>query len=68
VLATGFQNPQFKLDVVGKRGITLQSHWSSFGGIEAYQSTAMADFPNYFFIYGPNAVPGHTSALFSIER
>ncbi len=67
VVANGFSPLHFHLPIRGRNGMTQQEHWTQFGGIEAYQSTALADFPNFFMIYGPNAGSGHTSALFSIE-
>lgn len=67
IVANGFSPLHFNLPIRGRNGITQQEHWALFGGIEAYQSTALFDFPNFFMIYGPNAGSGHTSALFSIE-
>ena len=67
IVANGFNAQHFHLPIRGRNGVTQQEHWARFGGIEAYQSTALADFPNFFMIYGPNAGSGHTSALFSIE-
>jgi cation diffusion facilitator CzcD-associated flavoprotein CzcO len=68
VTATGFSNPQRKLDVTGREGLTLQNHWDRVGGLSAYQSIAVADFPNFFFVYGPNGTPGHSTALHFIEK
>lgn len=68
VTATGFSNPQKNLKVVGRDGITLQEHWDRVGGLSAYQSIAVADFPNFFFVYGPNGTPGHSTALHFIEK
>jgi hypothetical protein len=56
------------MSVVGRRGETLVSHWKTFGGIEAYKTTALAGFPNFFLLSGPNSVSGHSSSVFSIER
>ncbi|KAJ5151595.1 hypothetical protein N7492_009890 [Penicillium capsulatum] len=68
VLATGFQFTQWKADtVVGKSGQSLQQHWDAVGGISAYKTIAMSDFPNMFYLLGPNAGSGHTSVLFAIE-
>jgi cation diffusion facilitator CzcD-associated flavoprotein CzcO len=45
----------------------LNQHWDEFGGIEAYKTIAMNEFPNLFYILGPNSGRGHTSVLYSIE-
>jgi len=71
VLATGFQTSGkfFKgMEVIGRNGITADQHWDGIGGIGAYNTTAMHDFPNFFMLLGPNSVTGHTSALIAIEK
>lgn len=71
VLATGFQTSGkfFKgMEVVGRNGVTADQHWDGIGGIGAYNTTAMHDFPNLFMLLGPNSVTGHTSALITIEK
>ena len=45
----------------------MQQHWDKLGGIGAYETVAMNDFPNLFYLLGPNAGRGHTSVLYSIE-
>ncbi|KAJ6027463.1 monooxygenase, partial [Penicillium canescens] len=37
------------------------------GGIGAYKTVAMNEFPNIFYLLGPNSGSGHTSVLFAIE-
>ncbi len=67
-MATGFEFTQWQSDsVFGRNGVSLQQHWSKFGGIEAYKSVAMSEFPNLFYLLGPNSGSGHTSVLYSIE-
>ncbi|KAJ5898761.1 hypothetical protein N7495_003505 [Penicillium taxi] len=68
ILATGFQFTQWKADaVIGRDGQSLQQHWDNLGGIGAYGTVSMSDFPNMFFILGPNSGSGHTSVLFAME-
>lgn len=68
VFATGFQvgdlaTPPF--DVRGQEGLSLAQRWRS--GPEAYLGTAVAGFPNLFFIIGPNSLLGHNSMVHMIE-
>ncbi|KAH8646864.1 hypothetical protein BX600DRAFT_420747 [Xylariales sp. PMI_506] len=68
ILATGFNFTQWQADsVFGRNGISMQQHWEKFGGIEAYKTVAMSEFPNLFYLLGPNSGSGHTSVLYSIE-
>lgn len=67
VLATGFhttRQPYARL-VRGRSGHTLEEHWAE--GMQAYASTAVADFPNMYVLDGPNASLSHNSALVMIE-
>ncbi|KAJ4377220.1 hypothetical protein N0V83_000043 [Neocucurbitaria cava] len=68
IVANGFDAFEYHMTVVGRQGQTLEDHWRGFGGMEAYKTTALADFPNFFLLSGPNSVGGHNSSLFSIER
>lgn len=68
IAANGFAPMHFEMPVHGRNGATMKAHWSEMGGIEAYKSVAMNDFPNFFMIFGPNAATGHTSAVYSIEN
>ncbi len=51
--------------IVGKDGTTLQDAWEEFP--RAYLGTTAPNFPNIFFVTGPNTGIGHTSAIFIIE-
>ena len=67
VLATGFhttRQPYARL-VRGRSGRTLEEHWAE--GMQAYASTAVADFPNMYVLGGPNASLSHNSAVVMIE-
>jgi hypothetical protein len=71
VLANGFvtgDNYFPGVEVVGRNGETVARHWSRFGGAEAYNSSAMSGFPNFFALLGPNSATGHTSAIIAAEN
>ncbi|CAG8197738.1 unnamed protein product [Penicillium nalgiovense] len=67
LLATGFALTQYDVELVGRNGQTRNEHWDNFGYKEAYKSTAMSGFPNFFYVLGPNSGKGHTSTIYSIE-
>jgi cation diffusion facilitator CzcD-associated flavoprotein CzcO len=50
----------------GRDGTTLGDHWRR-EGMSAYKGTAVAGFPNLFFLLGPNTGLGHNSMVFMIE-
>lgn len=54
--------------VVGKDNCDLADYWQKYGGPGAYNGTAVAPFPNLFFILGPNSGTGHTSAVMPMEK
>ncbi|KAK2599994.1 hypothetical protein QQS21_005296 [Conoideocrella luteorostrata] len=70
VLASGFATNQFLggVDVIGRSGKTIEEHWSSWEGPEAYNCCALNDFPNFFMMLGPNTATGHTSTVMAIEN
>lgn len=72
VYATGFQltrgtncPPKYAFEVTGKCNITLTS-WMHNGPKSLLGITA-PNFPNMFFLYGPNTNLAHNSILFMIE-
>lgn len=69
VLASGFKtaDTNVQMSVVGRNGKELNQLWAKQGAPQAYRSTMVHDFPNLFLIWGPNAVTGHYSAIFTIE-
>ncbi|KAM6534418.1 hypothetical protein FALCPG4_004058 [Fusarium falciforme] len=69
VMANGYITNKFLggIEVFGKDG-TLNEHWDSFGGAEAYNCSSMSGFPNFFILLGPNAATGHTSAVMAAEN
>lgn len=68
VLATGFRATDFlqALDVTGAGGLRLADAWRE--GMQAYRGVAVAGFPNFFILLGPNTGLGHNSIIFMIER
>jgi cation diffusion facilitator CzcD-associated flavoprotein CzcO len=54
IMANGFITNQYLggVEIIGEDGETLEEHWESFGGPEAYNCTALSGFPNMFFILG----------------
>ena len=67
VYATGFETSEAKppFPIVGRGGLDLKDAWKD--GIEAYQGTTVAGFPNFFMIIGPNLGLGHSSMIFMME-
>ncbi len=67
VFATGFAvqitSPPFP--VTGLGGLSLDEAWKN--GATAYKGMAVAGFPNWFILMGPNTGPGHTSVLVYTE-
>ena len=67
VYATGFDPFAFfrPMEIVGKGGETLNEVWKD--SCRAYRSVAVPDFPNLFFIGGPNSPIGNFSYLRTAE-
>jgi cation diffusion facilitator CzcD-associated flavoprotein CzcO len=67
ILGTGFQASESAapFPIQGASGVDLNEHWKD--GAEAYLGTAVAGFPNFFMIIGPNTGLGHSSLVFIIE-
>ncbi|MEN0653813.1 MULTISPECIES: flavin-containing monooxygenase [Hyphobacterium] len=67
VFATGYDiGAQLRaLPVTGRDGRVLQDAWSEIA--EAHRGTAVAGFPNYWIVTGPNTGVGTTSVIFMIE-
>ncbi|KAG0135060.1 putative monooxygenase [Tuber indicum] len=71
VLATGFQmsGKFFRgMEVLGRNGVSADKHWDGIGGIGAYNTVAIHDFPNLFMLTGPNSLTGHSSVIIAIEN
>ncbi|MFC9893933.1 flavin-containing monooxygenase [Nocardia sp. NPDC127579] len=68
IVATGFHvtdSPIFET-IAGKDGRTLSEVFDEIGQ-QGYKGSAIANFPNMFFLLGPNVGLGHTSMVFMIE-
>ena len=68
IYGTGFraQDPIPPRTIIGRDGRDITEGWDE-SGPQAYYGTAMAGFPNLFFIVGPNTGLGHNSMVFMIE-
>jgi cation diffusion facilitator CzcD-associated flavoprotein CzcO len=67
IVATGFESTSFlaPMRIEGLGGRNLNEAWQH--GAEAYLGLALAGFPNFFMLYGPNTNLGHNSILFMLE-
>jgi hypothetical protein len=65
---TGFkvQDMLSGFEVRGRDGIDLADVWAE-QGMQAHRGTALAGFPNFFFLLGPNTGLGHNSIVYMIE-
>lgn len=63
VLATGFHADAFTrpMTVTGRGGVSLDDAWAERP--EAYLSVSVPDFPNFFFLNGPNGPVGNFSLI-----
>ena len=68
IFGTGFHVTDMPTDRshrAASDGRTLAEHWD--GRPQAYRGTAVAGFPNLFFLLGPNTGLGHTSVVVMVE-
>ncbi|MEV6134657.1 NAD(P)/FAD-dependent oxidoreductase [Nocardia sp. NPDC051990] len=68
IVATGFHvtdSPTYNA-ISGKDGRTLAEVFDEIGQ-QGYKGSAVASFPNMFFLLGPNVGLGHTSMVYMIE-
>ncbi|MGZ3714315.1 MAG: flavin-containing monooxygenase [Ktedonobacterales bacterium] len=67
ICATGFHVTDMGISqrVRGRDGRTLGDAWNE--GPRAYLGAAIAGFPNFFLLIGPNTGVGHTSMVYMIE-
>lgn len=56
------------LNVYGRGGNSIHKFWNERGGPQAYISTALDDFPNFFMVGGPNSVTGHWFMILVTEN
>jgi cation diffusion facilitator CzcD-associated flavoprotein CzcO len=67
VFGTGFHVSEIPIAtrIRGRDGRSLSETWD--GSPSAYKGSAVAGYPNLFFLVGPNTGLGHTSIVFIIE-
>ncbi|RDI68605.1 flavin-containing monooxygenase [Nocardia pseudobrasiliensis] len=68
IVATGFHvtdSPAYET-ISGRDGRTLAEVFDE-SGQQGYKGSAIANYPNMFFLLGPNVGLGHTSMVFMIE-
>jgi cation diffusion facilitator CzcD-associated flavoprotein CzcO len=67
VYGTGFQTLDFlaPMEVTGRDGRSLRELWHD--GAQAYLGISVAEFPNFFMLYGPNTNLGGNSIIYMLE-
>lgn len=67
VHGTGFAATEFltPMTVTGRGGLDLHAQWMQ--GAQAWLGMAVAGFPNFFMLYGPNTNLGHNSIVYMLE-
>lgn len=68
IVATGFYTTDIPVAhaVKGRLGRTMAERFTETG-MAAYKGTTVPEFPNLFFVVGPNTGLGHSSMIFIIE-
>jgi hypothetical protein len=68
IVATGFYTTDIPVahHVTGRKGRTMAERFTETG-MAAYKGTTVPEFPNLFFVVGPNTGLGHSSMVFIIE-
>ncbi|SCV74893.1 BQ2448_7922 [Microbotryum intermedium] len=68
VLCTGFKvhDYLFPVKIYNSAGVSLQNRLRD-NKVSVYQGTCVADFPNFFWLMGPNTATGHSSVIFTSE-
>ncbi|MGI8612865.1 MAG: flavin-containing monooxygenase [Nocardioidaceae bacterium] len=69
IYGTGFHvTDSFQyLDITGRDGVSLAEQFDR-DGVESYLGINVVNFPNLFFLLGPNTGLGHNSVVFMIEQ
>ena len=67
ILGTGFHVVDIPAihTIWGRQGVKLADHWAD--SASAYLGATVDQFPNLFFLVGPNTGLGHTSIVYMIE-
>ncbi|HEY0889145.1 MAG TPA: NAD(P)/FAD-dependent oxidoreductase [Nocardioides sp.] len=68
IVATGFYTTDIPIahNITGRTGRTMADRFAE-AGAAAYKGTTVPEFPNFFFVIGPNTGLGHSSMVFIIE-
>lgn len=68
IVATGFYTTDIPIahHITGRTGRTMADRFAETGAA-AYKGTTVPEFPNFFFVVGPNTGLGHSSMVFIIE-
>ncbi|KAJ2924688.1 hypothetical protein H1R20_g12399, partial [Candolleomyces eurysporus] len=66
IFATGYAADTYPVPIYGSDGKSIQEFFEE-DGAKAYLGTSVPNFPNFFLLWGPNTVTGHTSAIFTSE-
>ncbi|ORY41822.1 hypothetical protein BCR35DRAFT_356412 [Leucosporidium creatinivorum] len=68
VLCTGFRVRDFlfPLKIYNGEGVSLQDCLKE-NKVATFRGTCVQDFPNYFWLMGPNTATGHSSVIFTSE-
>lgn len=56
------------VEIIGSKGQRLESVFEEPGGPQMYLGTAIDGFPNFFTLFGPNTVTGHSSVILCSEN
>jgi cation diffusion facilitator CzcD-associated flavoprotein CzcO len=69
VACTGYNisKTMLGIDITGQNGIKLSKVWDD-EGITAYETVFVKNFPNLFFMAGPNSATGHASVVMAIQN
>jgi cation diffusion facilitator CzcD-associated flavoprotein CzcO len=67
IWATGFETTSFTGEIVitGRGGVDIHEQWGRRPS--AYRGVSVANFPNFFLLYGPNTNLGTNSIIFMLE-
>ncbi|OBR53145.1 flavin-containing monooxygenase [Paraburkholderia tropica] len=67
VLSTGFEATRLPISerIFGREGRSLAERWEH--GAEAFATTSVSGFPNFFVLGGPNTGIGHNSQVYMFE-
>ncbi|MEX0426706.1 flavin-containing monooxygenase [Nocardioides sp. DS6] len=68
IVATGFYTTDMPIAhrITGRTGRLMSERFAETG-TAAYKGTTVPEFPNFFFVVGPNTGLGHSSMVFIIE-